>query len=211
MIACVSGVTAVALLVSGCAQTPLGPTVQVMPGPGKSFDAFAVDQAGCKQYAEGAVAGQAQNANNRAVGAALIGTALGAGLGAAVGGGQGAAIGAGSGAVVGTGLGMGGSANEQYGIQQQYDNAYAQCMYAKGNAVPGYGGMMVNAPPPVPDAGLIVATQQQLIRLGYLHPPADGVAGPATSTAISHFEVAAGLPADGVPSGPLLARLQATP
>jgi peptidoglycan hydrolase-like protein with peptidoglycan-binding domain len=74
--------------------------------------------------------------------------------------------------------------------------------------------MMVNAPPPpppVPDAGLVVATQQQLIRLGYLHPPADGVAGPATSAAISHFEVASGLPVDGVPSGPLLARLQATP
>ena len=69
---------------------------------------------------------------------------LGAGLGAAIGGGRGAAIGAGSGAIAGTGLGMGSSANEQYGIQQQYDNAFAQCMYAKGNMVPGYGPMMVN-------------------------------------------------------------------
>jgi peptidoglycan hydrolase-like protein with peptidoglycan-binding domain len=87
-------------------------------------------------------------------------------------------------------------------------------MYAKGNMVPGYGPMMVNAPPPppaMPDPNLVVATQQQLIRLGYLHPPADGVSGPATSTAISRFEAAAGLPVDGVPSGPLLARLQATP
>ena len=96
------------------------------------------------------VAGQAQNANNRAVGAAAIGTVLGAGLGAAIGGGRGAAIGAGSGAIAGTGVGMGGSSNEQYGIQQQYDNAFAQCMYAKGNMVPGYGPMMVNAPPPPP-------------------------------------------------------------
>jgi hypothetical protein len=209
----VSGIAALGLLLSGCAQTPLGPTVQVMPGPGKSFDAFAADQAGCKQFAEGAVAGQAQNANNRAVGAAIIGTALGAGLGAAIGGGRGAAIGAGSGAVVGTGVGMGSSSNEQVGIQVQYDNAFAQCMYAKGNMVPGYGPMMVNAPPPpsMPDAGLVVATQQQLIRLGYLHPPADGVSGPATSAAISRFEAAAGLPVDGVPSGPLLASLQATP
>ena len=39
------------LLVSGGAQTPMGPTVQVMPGPGKSFDAFNYDQSGCRQYA----------------------------------------------------------------------------------------------------------------------------------------------------------------
>ena len=95
---CVSGVAALGLLLSGCAQTPMGPLVQVMPGPGKSFDAFAYDQAACKQYAQGAVAGQAENANTRAVGAAALGTVLGAGLGAAIGGGRGAAIGAGSGA-----------------------------------------------------------------------------------------------------------------
>ena len=141
---------ALGLLLSGCAQTPLGPTVQVMPGPGKSFEAFTYDQAGCKQYATDTVAGQAQNANTRAVGAAAIGTVLGAGLGAAIGGGRGAAIGAGGGAVAGTGLGMGSSSNDQYGIQQQYDNAFAQCMYSKGNMVPGYGPMMVNAPPPPP-------------------------------------------------------------
>jgi hypothetical protein len=204
---------ALGLLLSGCAQTPLGPTVQVMPGPGKSFDAFTYDQAGCKQFAEGAVAGQAQNANTRAVGAAAIGTVLGAGLGAAIGGGRGAAIGAGSGAIAGTSLGMGSSANEQYGIQQQYDNAYAQCMYSKGNMVPGFGPMMVSAPPspPVPDVSLTAPVQQQLIRLGYLHGVADGVSGPQTSAAISQFESASGLPVDGFPSAPLLARLQATP
>jgi hypothetical protein len=207
-------VVALGLLLSGCAQTPLGPTVQVMPGPGKSFDAFQFDQAGCKQFAESTVAGQAQNANNRAVGAAAIGTLLGAGLGAAIGGGRGAAIGAGSGALAGTGVGMGGSSNEQYGIQQQYDNAFAQCMYAKGNMVPGYGPMMVNAPPPPPpgyNGGLTTPVQQQLIRLGYLHGAADGVSGPQTSAAISQFESVSGLPADGVPSPQLLARLQATP
>ncbi len=211
----VSGAAVLGLLLSGCAQTPLGPTVQVMPGPGKSFDAFQYDQAGCRQFAESSVAGQAQNANNRAVGAAAIGTVLGAGLGAAIGGGRGAAIGAGSGAIAGTGLGMGSSSNEQYGIQQQYDNAFAQCMYAKGNMVPGYGPMMVNAPPPPPPPGyngnLTAAVQAQLIRLGYLHGVADGVSGPQTSAAISQFESVSGLPVDGVPSPPLLARLQATP
>ncbi len=210
-----SGVAVFGLLLSGCAQTPLGPTVQVMPGPGKSFDQFTYDQAGCKQFAESQVAGQAQNANNRAVGAAAIGTVLGAGLGAAIGGGRGAAIGAGSGAVAGTGLGMGSSSNDQYGIQQQYDNAYAQCMYAHGDMVPGYGPMMVNAPSaPPPEAsgpGLTAAVQQQLIRLGYLHGVADGVAGPQTASAISQFEANSGMPVDGMPSPPLLARLQATP
>ncbi len=210
--AAVSAVAVLGLLLSGCAQTPMGPTVQVMPGPGKSFEAFTYDQAGCKQFAEGAVAGQAQNANTRAVGAAAIGTVLGAGLGAAIGGGQGAAIGAGSGAIAGTGVGMASSSSEQYGIQQQYDNAYAQCMYSKGNMVPGYGPMMVNAPPPaVPDGNLTYAVQTQLIRLGYLHPPADGVSGPRTSAAISQFEGVTGMPVDGVPSPQLLARLQAMP
>jgi hypothetical protein len=209
----ISGVTALALLLSGCAQTPMGPTVQVMPGPGKPFDAFQADQYNCKGYADQAVAGQAQNANNRAVGAAAIGTVLGAGLGAAIGGGRGAAIGAGSGAIAGTGIGMGSSSNEQMGIQQQYDNAYAQCMYAKGNMVPGYGPMMVNSPPPSygPDPGLTAAVQQQLIRLGYLHGGADGVVGPQTASAISQYESVSGMPVDGTPSPPLLARLQATP
>jgi Putative peptidoglycan binding domain len=203
----------VGLLLSGCAQTPLGPTVQVMPGPGKSFDAFQFDQAGCKQFATNTVAGQAQNANTRAVGAAALGTVLGAGLGAAIGGGRGAAIGAGSGAIVGTGVGMGSSSNDQMGIQQQYDNAFAQCMFAKGNMVPGYGPMMVNAPPPPPgpDTGLTYAVQQQLNRLGYLRSPPDGVAGPQTSSAISQFESVSGLPVDGYPSPQLLARLQAMP
>jgi Putative peptidoglycan binding domain len=209
----VSSVVVLGLVLSGCAQTPMGPTVQVMPGPGKSFEAFTFDQAGCKQYAESSVAGQAQNANNRAVGAAAIGTVLGAGLGAAIGGGRGAAIGAGSGAIAGTGVGLGSSSNEQYGIQQQYDNAFAQCMYSKGNMVPGYGPMMVNSPPPPgpPDMSLTAAVQQQLNRLGYLRGPADGVAGPQTASAISQFESVSGMPVDGMPSPPLLARLQATP
>ena len=163
-----SGVVALGLLLSGCAQTPMGPTVQVMPGPGKSFDAFQFDQAGCRQFAEQSVAGQAQNANNRAVGAAALTTVLGAGLGAAIGGGRGAAIGAGAGALGGTGIGAAGSSNQQLSIQQQYDNAFAQCMFAKGNMVPGFGPMMVQTPPPPPFAGpdLTRAVQTQLIRLG---------------------------------------------
>jgi hypothetical protein len=210
----VSGVAVLGLLLSGCAQTPLGPTVQVMPGPGKSFEAFTYDQAACKQYATDSVAGQAQNANTRAVGAAALTTVLGAGLGAAIGGGHGAGIGAASGALGGTAIGAGMSSGDQGGIQLQYDNAFAQCMYSKGNMVPGYGPMMVNTPPPPPPGGstnLTYAVQTQLIRLGYMRPPADGVPGPQTSSAISQFQSVSGMPVDGVPSPQVLAHLQAMP
>jgi len=142
------GILAPILLLAACAQTPMGPTVQVMPGPGKPFDAFQNDQAVCKQFAEQTVAGQADNANARGVGAAALTTVLGAGLGAAIGGGRGAAIGAASGAGLGTGIGASTSSNAQYSIQQQYNNAYSQCMYSRGNMVPGYGPMMSPPPPP---------------------------------------------------------------
>src|SRR5580700_3689075 len=113
------------LLLEGCVQQPLGPTVQVMPAPGKPFDVFQQDQAVCKQYADQQTAGGAQQANNQQLLTAGVGTVLGAGLGAAIGGGRGAAIGAGAGAITG---GAAGSANAQatsdYANQQYY--AYYQ-------------------------------------------------------------------------------------
>ena len=131
----VMGVSAVAL--AGCAQTPLGPTVQVLPGRGKTFEAFQYDAAVCQQYSAQSVAGQADAANNRAVGAAVLGTVLGAGLGAAVGGGRGAGIGAAAGAGLGTAGGASASGSAQGLIQVQYDNSYGQCMFSKGNQVAG--------------------------------------------------------------------------
>ena len=130
----VAGVSVLALL-AGCAGTPLGPTVRVMPAPNKPFEVFQADQASCKQYAEQQVGGQAEAANNQAVGATLLGAALGAGLGAAVGGGRGAGVGAAAGGLMGTEVGAGGSAHAQRSIQAQYDNAFAQCMSSKGNQV----------------------------------------------------------------------------
>ncbi len=137
--ASVAGILAPIVLLAACAQTPMGPTIQVMPGPDKPFDAFQSDQAVCKQFAQQAVAGQAENANAQGVGTAALTTVLGAGLGAAIAGGRGAAIGAASGAGLGSGIGATTSSNAQLSIQQQYNNAYAQCMYSRGNAVPGYG------------------------------------------------------------------------
>jgi len=133
------------LLVSACATPPMGPRVAVMPGPNKPFDVFQQDQAVCQQYAQQQVGGQAQSANNNAVGSAILGTVLGAGLGAA------------GGAVAGTAVGANQSQYAQGGIQRQYDVAYQQCMYSRGNQVAGYGrpvyppsqpGYGYGAPPP---------------------------------------------------------------
>ena len=124
------------LLLSACASEPLGPTVAVMPAPGKPFDMFQGDQALCKDFAAQQVQGGAQQANNKQVGTAVVGTLLGAGLGAAIGGGRGAAIGAGAGALGGTAVGAGPAGQAQYSLQQRYDLAYSQCMYSRGNRCP---------------------------------------------------------------------------
>lgn len=144
------------LMLSACASEPMGPTVAVMPAPNKPFDVFQSDQAVCRQFASDQVRGGAQQANNQQVGTAVIGTLLGAGLGAAIGGGRGAAVGAGAGALGGTAVGAGPSQYAQYSLQQRYDLAYSQCMYARGNQVPGYApsgpppGYAPEQPPPPP-------------------------------------------------------------
>jgi len=128
---------------AGCAQTPMGPTIQVMPGRNVSFDQFQFDLATCKNFAENQVAGQAQAANDRAVATGAVTTLVGAGLGAAIG----AATGnVGAGAAIGAATGLGGGAlvggrtadRANWTIQQQYDNAFAQCMFSRGNQVPGW-------------------------------------------------------------------------
>jgi hypothetical protein len=210
------------VLLAGCAATPMGPTIQVMPGPGKSFDAFQADQFTCKGYAQQQVQGQADAYNQRAVGGAVLTTVIGAGLGAAIGGaagnaGAGAAIGAATGAGGGALYGADATTRAQWSIQQQYDNAFAQCMYLKGEQVPGWAPLASEAPPPPPPVAMAVpdptvrATQSELIRLGYLRDTADGFMGPRTRTAISTFEQANGLPVDGVASQRLVATLQSTP
>jgi len=143
-------VLASVLLLAGCAQTPMGPTVQVLPGPNKTFASFQNDQAICRQFAEQAVTDQAQGANLRGLGTAALTTALGAGLGAAVGGGSGAGIGAAAGALGGGGLGAVRTSNAQRSIQAQYNNAFVQCMFSLGNSVPNSGPMMVRPQTPGP-------------------------------------------------------------
>jgi len=136
-----------ALLTAGCATTPIGPMVQVMPAANKPFEVFAQEQTACKHYASDQVAGGAQAANNRALGATALGAVLGLGVGAATGSGRAATVGATSGGAIGAAIGANQSSFAGYDLQRRYDIAYSQCMYAKGNYVPG---MMAAAPPPPP-------------------------------------------------------------
>ena len=138
------------LALVGCATEPMGPTAYVMPAPYKPFEVFAQDQQTCEAYASSQVSGQANAVNNQAVAGALIGAALGAGLGAAVSNGRGRATGVGAayGAIAGTAIGASNSYESGYGIQGRYDNAYTQCMYARGNQVPGYSAPYYAPPPP---------------------------------------------------------------
>jgi uncharacterized protein YcfJ len=132
------GAMATIIALTGCAPTVMAPTVPVMPGANKAPDQFIADQQVCQGYANSQTAPLAAQANNQALGGALLTTALGAGLGAAVGGGRGAAIGAASGALVGGSLAAQGSSIAGMNIQQQYDIYYSQCMYSRGNQVPGF-------------------------------------------------------------------------
>jgi hypothetical protein len=140
------------LLLAACATTPVGPMVRVLPAPYKPFEVFQRDHLECERWADSQVAGLADRANNRAVGSAIVGTALGAALGAAAGGGQGAGVGAAAGAVVGTAVGADRSDYAGYSLQRRYDIAYAQCMYSRGNQVPGYAPVAGAAAPPPPNA-----------------------------------------------------------
>ena len=202
-----------AAALAACAQTPLGPTVQVMPGPGKTFEVFQFDNSACKQFAGQQVAGQADQANQRAAVIGLLSTGLGVVGGAVLGGGSGAAAGAVVGSTVGTGIGADNNANAQGGIQQQYDNAFSQCMYAKGDNVPGFVPLSPErslVAYPVSDP-FVRSAQRELIRLGELSGGADGVMGAHTRSAISRFEAENGIPVDGDVSPRLVASLRATP
>jgi hypothetical protein len=153
-------------LLSACATVPTGPSVMVLPGVGKPFDQFQVDDMVCRQYAEtqtGMPPGEAGRQNT--INSAVLGTLLGAGAGAAIGAaagdaGVGAAIGAGSGLLFGTASGAEAGAGAGRSLQWRYDVSYMQCMYAKGHQVPGtrtasqssYVPPPPGTPPPPDDA-----------------------------------------------------------
>ena len=154
-----------ALLLAACATpAPSGPGILVLPGTGKTFDQFRGDDNDCRVYAYNQIGGPAagQESKDSATKSALIGTAIGTAAGALLGGGQGAAVGAGVGLAGGSIVGADASRASSGSQQQRYDNAFTQCMYAKGHRVPvagrypqDPGGNQQGArqPPPPPPPG----------------------------------------------------------
>lgn len=121
------------LLLAGCASVPTGPSVLVMPKPGKPFDLFQQEDMQCRGYAQQSIGVNPQGAQVQSfAGTAVAGAAVGALVGAlAHNAGAGAAVGLGLGSVVGAGS----SQDTGLSLQQRYDNTYQQCMYSKGNQI----------------------------------------------------------------------------
>ncbi len=113
----------------------------------KPFEVFAEDDQVCRQFAQQQIGQGAANAQNQGLGTAVAGTAIGTAAGALIGrSGGGAATGAGVGLIAGSAIGAGETDRSSRGLQRRYDIAYEQCMYSKGNQVPGY--VYQNTPPP---------------------------------------------------------------
>ncbi|AJK48693.1 glycine zipper domain-containing protein [Burkholderia plantarii] len=154
---CAAGLATVFAL-AGCAvEPPSNPTVMALPAKGKSLNEFQQDDYGCRNVASRAVQPQADSpgARNGALAAAALGGAGGAAVGALIGSasgnaGPGAAIGAGVGLLAGGARGSQQRAQTAASLQQQYDNAYAQCITAKGD--------VIEAPQPAPVAWVPVVT-----------------------------------------------------
>lgn len=163
------------LLLAGCASVPSGPSVMALPGSGKSFEQFRHDDAECRQYAENRTGGVDANqaAANAAVGSAAVGTMVGALAGAAMGGQKGAGYGAGAGLLVGSIAGAGAAQGSAYANQRHYDNAYVQCMYVKGQKVPG-AVSTARSRVPAPVAQAAPATPAP----GAAYPPPPGYPAP---------------------------------
>lgn len=128
---------------AGCATYPTGPSLMALPGNGSTFEQFRLDDAMCQGYAQQMLGGKTpqqaasdSGANTAAVGA-VVGAAAGALIGAASGDpAAGAAIGGGSGLLLGSASASDSYSGSGYLAQNRYDDAYIQCMYAKGHQVP---------------------------------------------------------------------------
>jgi hypothetical protein len=156
---CIAGLT-------GCATIPSGPSVRVFPGTEKTFEEFQSDDALCRTWAGQKIGLTPEEIRNQStITSAGFGTLLGAGLGALIGSasgnaGVGAAIGAGTGLLIGSSTGSDRGRVYGYEAQRRYDTYYLQCMYAKGNQVPGVVAprryrqynYLPPPPPPVPSS-----------------------------------------------------------
>ena len=137
----ISALAVATILMVGCATTPVGPSLTVMPAPGKPFDVFKNDDKECRDYAQNSLNTTADEiaAKNTAK-TAIVGAALGAVAGAVANGGSSKNVGTGAavGLLGGAAMGATGGNDASKEVQRRYDIAYQQCMYSKGNQVPSY-------------------------------------------------------------------------
>lgn len=152
---------------AGCVTMPSGPSVMALPGDDKSFEQFQADDGVCRQWAAQQLGVNPEvGVQQNVVGGATAGTFIGAGIGALLGAAAGdpaagAAIGAGSGLLMGSAAGANAGQAYGYDAQRRYDIGYQQCMYAKGNQIPGarrsriYAPRPMSAPLPPPGYGTV--------------------------------------------------------
>lgn len=142
------------LVFAGCTTNlPMGPRVAVMPAPGKPFEVFAEEDRMCRQYAAQSIGSSPnETASQNAVATTAAGVAIGTAAGALAGGREGAPTGAAVGLLAGSAAGTDQGAYASRDAQWRYDIAYQQCMYAKGNQIPGYQYRQ-QIPPPPPGTG----------------------------------------------------------
>ena len=202
-----------AALLAGCATVPTGPRVTVMPGPQKSLPEFQNDQMACQQFAQASIGGTtaqdaaANSAAASAVAAAALGAAAGAIIGSATGqAGAGAAWGAGTGLLWGSAAGVNAAGYTYQEAQRRYDIAYMQCMYTRGNQVPGQVALRSmpprsaapSIPPPnTPPPSYSGSGSQP--RIASPRPPLRRAAVPAAPTSAPPSAA----PGYGVPAGPI--------
>jgi hypothetical protein len=160
-------VVGAALLLGACVDLPNGPGVMALPGTGKSSDQFRDDDYYCRNFADSHIGGvePSEVSKSSTAKGAAVGAVIGAGIGAALSGGAGAAVGAGFGLALGVAVGAGSGESSANALQRRYDQAYVQCMYAKGHRVPVSGRLTsppsyVPPPPPPPPRSP-----------SYAHPP----------------------------------------
>jgi hypothetical protein len=155
----------VVTVLGGCATVPAGPSVMVLPAPGKSFGAFQSDEITCRQWAlQQAGVPPSKAVNEKLASGAAIGTLIGAGLGAAIG----------SGLLGGTAVASGPAYAAGWEVQRRYDIAYQQCMYAKGNQIPGHkqaSRPAYRVPPPPPPPGFSRRAPVPFPSRAYPSPP----------------------------------------
>ena len=164
------------LMLGACTTIPTGPSVMAMPGSTKNFDQFRSDDANCRQFALSQIGGATANetAIESGMKSAAVGATVGALAGAAMGGHQGAGVGAGMGLLVGGAAGAGAGQTSGYSSQHRYDNAYVQCMYAKGQRVP-VSGQLTSAPArPADPPPAVYAPPPPPPPRGYPPPPPPG-------------------------------------